>query len=46
MADVPLPADLSAVLADYERRIRTLETAPRLQNSSQAWKSDYVDNAE
>lgn len=46
MADIPLPADLPSVLADYERRLRTLETAPRLQNSSQAWKSDYVDNAE
>ena len=37
MADIQLPADLSAMLADYDRRIRVLETAPRLQNSSLPW---------
>lgn len=42
MADIALPADLSSVLADYERRIRILETAPKLQNSSFPWYPGFV----
>ena len=30
MADIPLPADLPSVLADYERRLRALETRPQI----------------
>lgn len=37
MGDVPLPADLPAYLSDLERRVRTLETAPRLANSAFPW---------
>lgn len=40
MAEIPMPADLSSVLADYERRIRLLETRP----SAPAWQ--YVDTYE
>ena len=43
MADIQLPADLSAMLADYDRRIRVLETAPRLENSSLPWAYSFVD---
>jgi len=43
MADIQLPADLSAMMADYERRIRVLETAPRLENSSLPWASATID---
>ena len=34
MPDVALPLDLGSTIAELERRIRALETAPRLQNSS------------
>lgn len=30
MGEISLPADLSALLADYERRIRMIETRPQL----------------
>ena len=43
MADIQLPADLSAMMADYDRRIRVLETAPRLENSSLPWASATID---
>ena len=44
MADIPLPPDLATVLADYERRLRALETAPRLQNSQFPWPSDTIND--
>jgi hypothetical protein len=34
MPDIPLPEDLSTYIRSMESRIRALETAPRLQNSS------------
>jgi len=34
MPDIPLPEDLSTYIRGMESRIRALETAPRLQNSS------------
>ena len=43
MADIPLPPDLPSLLADYERRLRALETAPRLQNSAFPWPSATID---
>lgn len=43
MAEIPLPADLSSVLADYESRLRALETAPRLYNAQFLWPADTVD---
>ena len=30
MADIPLPPDLPSLLADYERRLRALETRPQI----------------
>lgn len=43
MAEIPMPADLSSLLADYERRLRALETAPKLQNSEFPWPSVNID---
>lgn len=40
MGEISLPADLSALLADYERRIRILESRP----SAPVWQ--YVDTYE
>lgn len=34
MPDIPKPEDLSTYIADLERRVRLLETAPRLKSSS------------
>lgn len=34
MPDIPKPEDLSSYISDLERRIRLLETAPRLKSSS------------
>jgi hypothetical protein len=36
LPDIPQPENLSTYIRDLERRIRLLETAPRLQNSSVA----------
>jgi len=36
MPDIPLPEDLSSYIRGLESRIRALETAPKLQNSSVA----------
>ena len=43
MADIQQPADMADILADYERRLRALETAPRLNNSAFPWPSDTAD---
>ena len=46
MADIPMPPDLPSLLADYERRLRALETAPRLQNSALPWTASTITTAE
>lgn len=43
MPDIPLPEDLSSYVRDLERRIRTLETAPRAQDTTQPWQSNIID---
>ena len=43
MADIQQPADLASVVRGLESRIRALETAPRLQNSTLPWTSSIID---
>lgn len=42
MPEVPYREDLPAVISDIERRLRSLETTPRLQNSSLPWEFGIV----
>ncbi len=44
MADIQQPADLASVVRGLESRIRALETAPRLENSTLPWSSASIDD--
>jgi hypothetical protein len=44
MPDVPKPENLSSYISDLERRIRVLETAPRLKSSSNSDQSNVTRN--
>ena len=46
MPDIPMPQDLGIYLSDLERRLRIIETAPRLQNSAFPWVSDFIETEE